>query len=69
MLAELVKFSEQAHLIMRSGIQFMDFGLTLDVRREPAGEFALQASRGSLARLESDERTDRYVHPANPGNR
>ena len=41
----------------------MDFGLTLDVRREPAGEFALQTSRGSLARLEYDERTDRYVHP------
>src|SRR6185369_13089765 len=66
MLAELVKFSEQAHLIMRSGIQFMDFGLTLDVRRERAGEFALQASRGSLARLEYDERSDRYVHPGNP---
>ncbi|MBK8906869.1 MAG: virulence factor SrfB [Rhodospirillales bacterium] len=66
MLGELVTFSEQATLIMRSGVQFMDFGLTLDLRKEPSGEFAIQASRGSLARLEYDERGDRYVHPGNP---
>lgn len=66
-LAELVRFSEKATLIMRSGVQFMDFGLTLDLRKEQAGEFALQASLRSLARLEYDERTDRFVHPGNPG--
>lgn len=66
MLAELVTFGERATLIMRSGVQFLDVGLTLDLRKEPPGEFALQASRGSLARLEYDARTDRHVHPANP---
>ncbi len=66
MLGELVAFSEQATLIMRSGVQFMDFGLTLDLRKEPAGEFVEQSSRRSLARLEYDERGDKYVHPGNP---
>lgn len=67
MLSELVEFSENATLIMRSGIQFLDFGLSLDLRKEPPGEFALQSSQQSLARLEWDERRDRYVHPADPG--
>ena len=66
MLGELVSFSEQATLIMRSGVQFMDFGLTLDLRKEPQGEFAIQSSLRSLARLEYDERADRYVHPGEP---
>jgi hypothetical protein len=66
MLAELVKFSEKAALIMRSGVQFMDFGLTLDVRKEQPGEFVVQPSLAGLARLEYDERGDRWVHPATP---
>jgi len=65
-LAELVRFSEKATLIMRSGIQFMDFGLNLELRKEPPGEFVVQASNQSLARLEYDERGDRHVHPGNP---
>jgi hypothetical protein len=64
MLSELVEFSESTTLIMRTGIQFLDFGLTLDLRKEPPGEFALQSSQQSLARLEWDERRQRYVHPA-----
>lgn len=67
MLAELVKFSERATLIMRTGVQFMDFGLTLDLRREQPGAFSLQSSQRSLARLEYDTRTDRFIHPGNPG--
>jgi hypothetical protein len=67
MLAELVKFAEKATLIMRSGIQCLDFGLKLDPRRQPPGEFAMQPSLRSLARLEYDERGDRLVHPAQPG--
>ncbi len=66
MLAELVTFSEKATLIMRSGVQFLDFGLSLDLRKEPDGEFALQTNPLALVRLEYDERNDRYVHPANP---
>ncbi|MGH8612546.1 MAG: virulence factor SrfB, partial [Gammaproteobacteria bacterium] len=66
MLAEPVEFSEKATLIMRSGIQFMDFGLTLDLRKEQPGEFALQTTQRSLARLEWDDRRERFVHPGNP---
>lgn len=67
MLAELVNFSEKAALIMHSGVQFMDFGLTFEPRREPSGEFVVQSSLRSLARLEYDARADCYVHPGNPG--
>ncbi len=67
MLAELVKFSERATLIMRTGVQFMDFGLTLDLRREEPGAFVLQSSQRSLARLDYDARTDRFTHPGNSG--
>ena len=66
MLAELVKYSERAALIERSGIQFMDFGLTLDLRKEPPGEFILKPSRNTLARLEYQERDGSYVCPGNP---
>lgn len=66
MLAELVTFSEKATLIMQSGVQFMDFGLTLDLRKEPDGEFAQQTHPLGVVRLEYDERTDRYIHPGNP---
>ncbi|RYU59905.1 virulence factor SrfB [Methylolobus aquaticus] len=67
MLSELVEFSDNATLIMRSGVQFLDFGLSVDLRKEPPGEFALQSSQQSLARLEWDERRERFVHPADPG--
>ncbi len=66
MTSELVNYAEQATLIMRTGIQFLDFGLTLDLRKEPPGEFALQVSAESLARLEYDERHDRHFHPSDP---
>lgn len=66
MLAELIKFSERAALIERSGIQFMDFGLKLDVRKEAPGEFALKESKNTLARLEYQERDGSYVCPGNP---
>lgn len=67
MLAELVQFSEKVSLIMGSGIQFLDFALTLDLRREPPGEFAVQRSGGSLARLQRDTKTDRLFFPGNQG--
>ncbi|MFZ1414659.1 MAG: virulence factor SrfB [Defluviicoccus sp.] len=67
MLAELVQFSEKVSLIMGSGIQFLDFGLTLDLRREAPGEFVAQSSGGSLARLQRDPATDRLCFPGNPG--
>ena len=67
MLSELVEFSDNATLIMRSGIQFLDFGLTVDPRREEQGEFALQSTQQSLTRLEWDERRGRHVNPGDPG--
>ncbi|MFO1153261.1 MAG: virulence factor SrfB [Rhodospirillales bacterium] len=66
MLAELVRYSERTALIMRSGIQFMDFGLTFDLRQEPPGEFVLRSSNNALARLEYQERDGSYVCPGNP---
>lgn len=66
MLAELVRFSEKVSLIMGSGIQFLDFGLTLDLRREAPGEFVAQASGGSVARLQLDPRTERLIYPGRP---
>ncbi|PAU77577.1 virulence factor SrfB [Halomonas salipaludis] len=44
MLPEINKFEEVATLVSHSGVQFMDFGLTLDPRREPAGEFKYLAN-------------------------
>ena len=66
MLAELVRFSEKVSLIMRSGIQFLDFGLKLDLKREAAGEFVRQSSGGSVARLQLDPRTERLIYPGRP---
>ena len=66
MLADLVKYSARTALIMRSGVQFMDFGLELTLRKELPGEFALRSSNNSLARLEYKEEDGSYVCPDNP---
>ncbi|MFO1119623.1 MAG: virulence factor SrfB [Rhodospirillales bacterium] len=65
-LAELVKYSERAALIERSGIQFMDFGLKLNLKKEAPGEFALSESKNTLARLEYQEPDGSFVCPGNP---
>lgn len=44
MLPDIIQFEEVATLASHSGVQFMDFGLTLDPRREPAGEFKYLAN-------------------------
>jgi len=48
MLPEIIKFEEVATLVSHSGVQFMDFGLTLDPRREPAGEFKYLANTDKI---------------------
>ncbi len=64
MLVKLIRFEEEATLIMRSGVQFMDFGLSLDPRREDPGQFARRADGSAgLIRLEHDAAADRYLHP------
>lgn len=67
MLPDIISYEEKITLIMSSGIQFLDFALKLDLRREAAGEFAPQRSNLSLARLHHDERSDQFYHPAEPG--
>lgn len=48
MLPEIIQFEEVATLVSHSGVQFMDFGLTLDPRREPAGEFKYLANADKM---------------------
>jgi len=67
MLSKLVNFEDKITLIMNTGVQFLDFGLTLELRKALPGEFIVQQSKRSLARLLYDERRDRHYHPAKPG--
>jgi hypothetical protein len=67
MLPDIINYEDKITLIMGSGIQFLDFALKLDLRREAAGEFAPQRSNLSLARLQHDERSDQYFNPAEQG--
>ncbi len=55
MLAQLIRFEEETTLVMRSGIQFLDFGLTLDLRKELPGQFARIEGSQARVRLEHDE--------------
>lgn len=63
MLPELIRFEEEATLIMRTGVQFLDFGLTLDLKKEMPGMFLRSDSNASLQRAEYDEPSGRYFHP------
>ena len=67
MLSKLVSFEDKVTLIMNTGVQFLDFGLKLALRKELPGEFVLQETNRSLARLEYDERSDQHYHPQRPG--
>jgi hypothetical protein len=63
MLPELIRFEEEATLIMRTGVQFMDFGLSLDIKKEMPGMFLRSDSNTSLQRTEYDEPSGRYFYP------
>ena len=67
MLAKLVNFEDKVTLIMGTGVQLLDFGLKLELRKELPGEFILQEGGRSLARLEHDRRSERHFHPVRPG--
>lgn len=67
MLARLVNFETKVTLIADSGVQFLDFGLTLALRKALPGEFVVQESNRSLARLLYDERTNQLYWPDRPG--
>lgn len=62
MLAELIEFGEETTLIMRTGVQFMDFGLTLDLRKEMPGQFNLGIG-DTVARLDYDEASGKTFLP------
>ncbi|MCI0655102.1 MAG: virulence factor SrfB, partial [Methylococcaceae bacterium] len=67
MIPELTKFEQKTTLIMATGVQFLDFGLKLDLRKELPGDFVVQEGNRSLARLKFDDRLAGCVHPAKPG--
>jgi hypothetical protein len=61
MLPELTQFEETVTLVNDSGIQFMDFALTLDLRKEPSGLFA-KMGNALIARLLQNKETGEYFH-------
>lgn len=67
MLAKLVNFENKVTLIAGSGVQFLDFGLDLALRKALPGEFVVQESNQSLARLVYDERSGQHFWPDRPG--
>ncbi len=67
MLSRLVNFENKVTLIANSGVQFLDFGLSLALRKALPGEFVVQESNRSLARLVYDERSGQHYWPDRPG--
>ena len=67
MLSKLVNFENKITLIANSGVQFLDFGLNLALRKALPGEFVVQESNQSLARLVYDERSGMHYWPDRPG--
>lgn len=63
MLAELTPFEEETTIVMRSGVQFLDIGLTLDVKKEVPGLFVRRSSGLSLLRLDYDGESGNYHMP------
>lgn len=59
MLPEIVSFDRQITLVGDSGIQFMDFGLSLG--HQPAGEF-VKLANGVMTRLIYNEQRDYYFY-------
>ncbi|HCR96551.1 MAG: virulence factor SrfB [Halomonas sp.] len=68
MLPEIINFEEVATLVSHSGVQFLDFGLTLEPRKEPAGEFMYLATTDKmLTRLLVNEEDGSLFHEVEPG--
>ncbi|MCU1719272.1 virulence factor SrfB [Pseudomonas sp. 5P_3.1_Bac2] len=67
MFPEKTDYEEKITLIMGSGVQFLDFAVTLDLRRALPGEFVRPRNDGPLARLIFDDRNNSFFHPSAPG--
>lgn len=65
MLPEVTQFEETVTLVSDTGIQFMDFALALDLRKEPPGEFA-PLSHSLPVRLLYNEEKDFYFYEPEP---
>ncbi|MGE1152874.1 virulence factor SrfB [Pseudomonas kitaguniensis] len=65
MLPEVTQFEDTVTLVSDTGIQFMDFALRLDARKEPAGEFA--PLNIGICRLLYNEEKDFYFYEPAPG--
>ncbi|EGV15900.1 virulence factor SrfB [Thiocapsa marina] len=67
MLARLDRFAGKITLVMNSGVQFLDFGLTLDAKREPTGKFVPSDDGSSVLRLVYDVQKHLWARPDQPG--
>lgn len=69
MLPELIPFEDDVTLIMSSGVQMMDFGLTLDPKRLGDGEFVRNDNAATLVRLLYDDNKDLHYRLDSNGER
>lgn len=65
MLATLTSFEERITLIMNTGVQFLDLGLTLDLHRE-TGQFIANDAGPGLLRLVYDDQRGTLHRPDHP---
>ncbi|MGO2088497.1 MAG: virulence factor SrfB [Oceanisphaera sp.] len=69
MLAEITEFEETVALVSDTGIQFMDFALKFDERKEAAGEFVfISSERKLLTRLLNNDEQDYLFYPSSSGS-
>ena len=65
MLPEVTQFEDTVTLVSDTGIQFMDFALRLDLRKEPPGEFA-PLTNLLVCRLLHNQEKDFYFYEPEP---
>ena len=67
MLPKPIGFEEDIALVMRSGIQFLDFALTLDLRKMAMGGFVQTGQENCMVeRLDYNAEEDIYTRPRRP---
>lgn len=66
MYPEIPRYENEISLVADTGLQFMDFALLLDIRKEPSGQFA-RLSDKTLTRLFHNEDRDYHFYEPVPG--